>query len=163
LLLSAQAPGSAAQNNGPKRASASTHRNTFRASSITVIGSITLASMKKTAAAPCAAISSARAAGGLPKATKALPVPPKKAAPAPAAATVLPPRPVPTNADEMKVELMHCVQVTWIAHRIARSCARAHLIWQESKFKEALRWSVNILKLEPSNAVISEYQVTCGA
>jgi hypothetical protein len=36
-------------------------------------------------------------------------------------------------------------------------------MWQESKFKEALRWSVNILKLEPSNAIISEYQVTYAA
>jgi hypothetical protein len=43
------------------------------------------------------------------------------------------------------------------------SQAFAHRLWQESKFKEALRWSVNILKLEPSNAIMSEYQVTYAA
>jgi hypothetical protein len=71
------------------------------------------------------------------------------------------PRPVPADVNEMKAELMHCVQVTCMFSALLTACN--HRFWQESKFKEALRWSVNILKLEPSNAVILEYQVTCGA
>lgn len=72
--------------------------------------------MKRMAAAPGASTYSApstvRSAGGLPKATKAVPVVPRKATSAPAVVASAPPRPVPTNIDEMKVELMHCVQVT---------------------------------------------------
>jgi hypothetical protein len=79
--------------------------------------------MKKTASTPSSAPAVpavARAAGGLPKVTKAGPVVPKKAAPPPAAAKVLPPRPDPVSVDDMKAELMHCVQVlcsyvTWFA------------------------------------------------
>ena len=71
--------------------------------------------MKKTAASgaqPAPSAARASGSGGLPKATKAVPVVPKKAvAPPPVAAAAPPPRPVPTNADEMKAELMLCVQV----------------------------------------------------
>jgi hypothetical protein len=57
--------------------------------------------MKKTASTSSSAPAApavARAAGGLPKVTKAVPVVPKKAAPPPAAAKVLPPRPDPVGA-----------------------------------------------------------------
>jgi hypothetical protein len=53
---------------------------------------------------------------------------PKKVAPLPAAVAVPTPRSVPTNVDEMKAELMHCVQVIFCrVQRMHRLCGQTPL------------------------------------